>query len=145
MSKPSMVKPTLIRATLDGAECLADKDCSHAIEKSHEPSLQDDYRDNPNFREVPHKNYNFSCLKDTHDLGIRKESSLTYTVKQKEVPLKQVHRNLEMQNSSNEHSIKTNSKKQASKSTTRKVTWQLTGSKIVHRIQQTNICSVDRK
>ena len=58
--KPSMVKPTLIRATLDGAECLADKDCSHTIEKSHEPSLQDDYRDNPNFREVPHKNYNFS-------------------------------------------------------------------------------------
>ena len=104
--KPSMVKPTLTRATFHGAECLADKDCSHTIEKSHESSLQDDYCDNQSFREAPHTNYNFSFVIDTHALGIRKESSLTYTVKQKEVSQKQVHRNLETQDSTNEHSKK---------------------------------------
>ena len=93
------VKPTLTRAMFQGTESVADKDCGvhrHTIEKSQQPSLQDGNHGR-SFREAPHTDCNFSF--------IRNESSLAYTVKQKdlEVPQKQVHRNSETQISSNEH------------------------------------------
>ena len=101
--------PTITRTVtkFQGTESVADVHC-HFIEKLQEPSLQNDNH-GPSFYEAPHTNYKFSSLKVTHspDKVIQNESSLAYIIKQKdlEVPhdLKQVHRKLEMQNTSNEH------------------------------------------
>ena len=102
--KPSMVKPTLIRATFHaGAECLADKDFNHILLRNRmsHPCKMIIVTIKTFEKLLTDTNYNFSFLKDTHVLGIRKESSLTHTVKQKKVSQKQVHRNLETKKSMN--------------------------------------------